>query len=198
MVKTLNLSVCPVYATLGIMCECALQQKRGITCKHNLLSVCFYDTLLVVNVLILVKKRQVQSGTRVAFFASLTNTITYLGADQDIAFDNAVSNIGNAYHPNHGTFIAPVAGVYVFTATLMREGDRSWGHFMKNRQILAKFNMPEYGDSATQTIIVELNNNDEVAVQNTYIDRAFAGDRYCTFAGFLLYEHTDDAEIVGR
>ena len=139
-----------------------------------------------------------QIGTRVAFFASLTNTTTHLGADQDIAFDNADSNIGHAYHPNHGTFIAPVAGVYVFTATLVREGDRSWGHFMKNRQILAKFNMPGGADSATQTIIVDLNKNDEVAVQNTYIDRAFAGDRYSTFAGFLLYEHTDDTEIVGK
>ena len=198
------------------MCKCALQQKRGITCKHlvsyydsctihelymhcnYLLGVCFYDTLLIVNVLILVKKRQVQSGTRVAFFASLTTTSTHLGADQDIAFDNAVSNIGHAYHPNHGTLIAPVAGVYVFTATLVRNGHKSWGHFMKNRQVLAKFNMPEDYDSASQTIIVELNKDDEVAVQNTYLDRAFAGDRYSTFAGFLLYEHMDDTEIVGK
>lgn len=69
---------------------------------------------------------------------------------------------------------------------------------MKNRQILAKFNMPEDYDSASQTIIVELNKDDEVAVQNTYLDRAFGGDQYCTFAGFLLYENTDDTEIIGK
>ena len=133
-----------------------------------------------------------------AFFASLTTRPVHLGANQDIAFDNAVTNIGNAYNPHHGVFIAPVAGVYVFTVTLRRDGDRTYAHVMKNNQILAKLDFPLHGDQVSQTVILDLNKGDDVAVQNTSTDRTFTADRYSTFSGFLLYGNTQGPQVVGR
>ena len=118
----------------------------------------------------------------------MTNNAQHLGANQDIVFENVVTNIGNAYHPHHGIFTAPVDGVYVFFVTLRRFGSSTWAHFMKNRQIMAKLSFNSINrEMGSQTIVVALNNGDDVAVQNTYTDRAFTGDHYSTFAGFLLY-----------
>ena len=60
------------------------------------------------------------SPTREAFFARSTNRTTpYLDPNQDIVFDYVVTNIGSGYHGNHGLFVAPVSGVYVFSTTLV-------------------------------------------------------------------------------
>ena len=61
------------------------------------------------------RKRQVQNTTKVAFYACLYNGTNHLGNNQDIAFENALLNIGNSYNVHHGTFVAPVHGVYVFS-----------------------------------------------------------------------------------
>ncbi|XP_053403075.1 uncharacterized protein LOC128558225 [Mercenaria mercenaria] len=135
-------------------------------------------------------------GTNVAFFASMTGYIQHLGINQDIVFDHAVTNIGNAYNQHHGTFVAPVGGTYVFSVTLLQFGENTWGHFVVNRAVVAKLLLKD-GQSASQTIVVNLSTGDDVSVQNTGTDRGFHGDRYCTFSGFLLNEDLSDTQIVG-
>ncbi|KAL4221767.1 hypothetical protein ACF0H5_020021 [Mactra antiquata] len=124
--------------------------------------------------------------TQVAFFASLTNSVTNLGANQDIPFDHVIINLGNGYNNHHGTFIAPVSGVYVFGVTLHRYGERTWAHFVVNGNVIAKFDTN--AQETSQMVIIRLQQGDDVSVQNTSPGKALAGDRYSTFCGFLLYQ----------
>ena len=137
-----------------------------------------------------------------AFFASVTNDTHILGTHQDIKFDNAVTNVGQAYNPHHGTFIAPVAGVYLFTVTLSHPYGAANGHIMKNGQILAKLSFVYYDGQSSQTVIVELEKGDDIYVENDKTDgRGIMGDRHSTFAGFLIYEHSSATAmplVVGK
>lgn len=133
---------------------------------------------------------------KVAFFAYLRYQANNLGAFQNIVFDNVVTNIGNAYNWRHGIFIAPVNGTYVFSFTLMAVGSMTWGHFVVNRQVVAKVELVEK-NASSQTIVVTLKAGDDVSVQNTYTDRTLIGDKYSTFSGFLLYEGAASNVIAG-
>jgi hypothetical protein len=125
--------------------------------------------------------------SKVAFFASVTPNLEHLGQDQDIIFDNAVTNIGNGYLPHHGTFVAPVSGTYVFSVTLNHWGAAdTWGHFVVNGSIIAKLHL--HNGQSSQMVVVYLRQGEDVSVQNTATDRVINGDRYSTFSGFLLYE----------
>lgn len=106
-----------------------------------------------------------------------------------------VTNRGNAYNGHHGTFIAPVAGTYVFSVTLHSSGAQTWGHFVVNGNILAKLHVHE--DQSTQTVVVDLKAGDDVSVQNSAPDKSLFGDRYSSFCGFLLYEDPTSSPIVG-
>ena len=50
---------------------------------------------------------------RVPFTAGLSFAKSY--NFDSIVFDNALSNVGSAYDPSTGTFVAPVSGVYAFS-----------------------------------------------------------------------------------
>jgi len=119
----------------------------------------------------------------------------HLGENQDIVFDHAVTNVGNAYNRHHGTFVAPTRGVYFFSVSLWNPGNMTWGHFMVNNDIIAKLGI--WGYQASQFIIVTLNQGDSVSVQNTALDKSFFGDYYSTFGGFLLYESETPA-LIGK
>ena len=144
------------------------------------------------------RKRRV-STQNVAFFASLTNDSLHLGINQDIAFDNAITNIGSAYNSHHGTFVAPVAGIYLFSVTVFIKDHTTWLHFVKNNQIIAKLEMNElYNHQTSHTVILEMKVGDDVSVKNTVTNRGVNGDRYSSFCGVLLFEHTAGSEIVGK
>ena len=64
-------------------------------------------------------KRQVENETPVAFLATLADHAESLGADQIIAFENVITNVGDAYNSHAGVFIAPVSGIYVFSTSIM-------------------------------------------------------------------------------
>jgi len=123
----------------------------------------------------------------------MTNSTEQLGQYQDIVFDNAVTNVGNAYNRHHGTFLAPTRGVYFFSVTLY--GSQTWGHFMVNNNVISKLKVFCYQDS--NFVIVELNQGDSVSVQNTSLDKVINGDRYSTFGGFLLFE-TEAHALIGK
>jgi hypothetical protein len=60
-----------------------------------------------------------QSTTVVAFMAYLTTHER--ATNHHIYFDDVKTNIGNAYNPRHGIFVAPVNGLYQFTITACSE-----------------------------------------------------------------------------
>ncbi|KAM4562522.1 uncharacterized protein PAE49_010959 [Odontesthes bonariensis] len=68
---------------------------------------------------------------RVAFSASLlatgSGTVGPFNAQTPLVFRHVVVNIGNAYNPNTGFFIAPVRGAYHFEFYIYGHGDPSHG-----------------------------------------------------------------------
>jgi len=54
----------------------------------------------------------------VAFMAQLSSEIKDPAIGSTIVFDNVHLNLGDAYNPANGVFVAKVAGVYVFHLTV--------------------------------------------------------------------------------
>lgn len=106
----------------------------------------------------------------VAFYAYLSNhDVASSAIHHIIVFDKAVTNVGNAYHPHSGTFIAPRSGLYVFTWTIRQDGT---SHHVT--ELLVDNNMVNsiYMDpgsvmsgSVTGTVVVHVNQGDDVLVR---------------------------------
>ena len=116
-----------------------------------------------------------QNTTPVAFTAGLSKTLTNVGSDQHIVFDNVITNVGNAYLSSHGYFIAPVRGVYIFFVSLTNIPEHSASAALyKNGQwighVLAHGTTSNSGMFVTSTLAstVQLEIGDEVWVQNRY------------------------------
>ena len=115
-----------------------------------------------------------QNMTPVAFTASLSKTLTNVGSDQHIVFDNVITNVGNAYLSSHGHFITPVKGVYIFFVSLTNVPEHSASAaLIQNGQwighVLAHGSASNSGLYVTSTLAstVQLDIGDEVWVQNT-------------------------------
>ena len=135
--------------------------------------------------------RRAENEMDVAFFATLTNHQTHVGVDQPIMFDNVVTNIGNGYHNHLGSFIAPVSGTYVFSVSLLTWAKHAHYTFSKNGTGVSKLYLDATKsgyESTSQTIVITLNQNDDVTIRNGESDGQTHGG-YSNFAGFLLYQH---------
>jgi len=104
-------------------------------------------------------------------------------------------NLGNAYRPGHGLFIAPRAGIYLFSATILtlrRDTAEVHGAITLNGNTVAiLFGESDVGkyDQGTQTVILNLKVNDEVYVRNNDYSNEFVyGGPYSSFSGVLLYD----------
>ena len=103
----------------------------------------------------------------VAFLAMLTSDVTV--HHQNILFDDVKLNIGNAYNPIHGNFIAPFNGSYLFTVSACSEN----GHFVVldfhvNTLVYDKVlaGDTQINDCSSKTILVSLTINDDVFVKH--------------------------------
>ena len=137
----------------------------------------FLVSIFLANIRLLNQLIGAISNDRVAFFARLSSHSPKLQHGQVIVFSDVLTNVGNGYHSNHGVFIAPVAGVYVFYASLHAWHRHNQARLMKNGQMLAMFDAVESGDTVSQMAIIELEAGDSVSVQNAhYSDRIFHGN----------------------
>ena len=58
---------------------------------------------------------------------------------------------------------------------------------------------PDGVAQAGQTVILQLERGEDVAVQNEdYTGIVYHGSYYCTFSGLLLYDLSDASAIVGK
>ncbi|XP_030590399.1 complement C1q-like protein 2 [Archocentrus centrarchus] len=134
---------------------------------------------------------------RVAFSASLLASGSgYVGpfnTHTPLVFRNVVSNIGNAYNPHTGFFIAPVRGAYHFEFYIGAHGHNSYpssAALVKNGQhifIAYEHQNSHYGSSANGvTLLLEV--GDVVLLRLGVNSRIFDNeDHHSTFSGHLLF-----------
>nr|XP_011427276.2 heavy metal-binding protein HIP [Crassostrea gigas] len=107
---------------------------------------------------------------RVAFYAYLsTHDTTSSAIHHIIVFDKVITNVGNAYHPHSGTFIAPRSGLYVFTWTIRQHGTSYHvTEFLVDNNIVNVIYMDPgnvMSGSVTGTVVVHVNQGDDVLVR---------------------------------
>lgn len=61
---------------------------------------------------------------RVAFFVGLNSNINGVQNDEDVKFENVITNVGDCYNPETGRFRVPVDGVYQFNIAVAAQGRR--------------------------------------------------------------------------
>ncbi|KAL4230592.1 hypothetical protein ACF0H5_010969 [Mactra antiquata] len=141
----------------------------------------------------------------IAFTAVLNHEVTNMGVDQNIVFDLVHTNIGNAYNPHHGTFVAPVTGVYVIHTTIFtRYNNIAWCEIVVNGAskagVFVKAASGQH-NSGSQMLVLRLSQGDDVAVQNIQKTDYIFSDHYVypTFSGFLLKDLSDidNTNVIG-
>ncbi|XP_052784298.1 complement C1q-like protein 4 [Mya arenaria] len=154
-------------------------------------------------------RRQLAEGTEVAFFAEVSHNVDHLGKGQAIIFDKVMTNIDSTgstggYHGASGVFTAPLAGLYVFSATVMSNYNHSF-HAVIYKEQTPLSTMWIHGgakshDSSSNTVVVSLAQGEEVTVRHIDTDHGVAGAYYggqSIFCGFLLMEHFPGSPVVG-
>lgn len=105
----------------------------------------------------------------VAFYAYFSSNIPASSAYHILAFDKVITNVGNAYHPHSGSFLAPRSGLYVFTWTI-----RLWGPRYHTTELLVNNNVVNsiylnpadtIDGGVTGTVVVHVNQGDDVLVR---------------------------------
>ncbi|XP_074536727.1 uncharacterized protein LOC141798784 [Halichoeres trimaculatus] len=134
---------------------------------------------------------------QVAFSASLlASGEGYTGpfnTETPLVFRHVISNIGNAYNPNTGFFIAPVRGAYHFEVYIASHGHASYptgAKLVKNGEIvcIAYEHQPSNFGSSAKGATLLLETGDVVFLriwQNTRIYDS--SRRHSTFSGHLLF-----------
>nr|XP_022295383.1 uncharacterized protein LOC111105398 [Crassostrea virginica] len=106
---------------------------------------------------------------RVAFYAYFSSDILASMDNYILPFNTVVTNVGNAYHPHSGTFIAPRSGLYVFTWTIRAYGSRyhSTQLLVDNNVINTIYINPNsvIDGSVTGTAVVHVDQGDDVFIR---------------------------------
>ncbi|GAA6220019.1 uncharacterized protein LOC108891676 [Lates japonicus] len=150
-----------------------------------------------------VTENQVQALRReaevkqVAFSASLlasgSGTVGPFNTHTPLVFRHVVTNIGNAYSPNTGFFIAPVRGAYHFEFYIGAHGHASHASgavLVKNGQhiFIAYEHQPSHYGSSANGVTLLLEVGDVVFLRLWANTRMFDNENHhSTFSGHLLF-----------
>ncbi|XP_029434947.1 complement C1q tumor necrosis factor-related protein 3 isoform X2 [Rhinatrema bivittatum] len=128
---------------------------------------------------------------QVAFMASMATHFS--NQNSGIIFSSVETNIGSFFDVMTGRFGAPVTGVYFFTFSMLKHEDVDdvFVYLMHNgNTIISLYSYEAKGkqDTSGNSAVLKLSKDDEVWLRMG--SGALHGDhqRYCTFAGFLLFE----------
>ncbi|XP_038126123.1 complement C1q-like protein 2 isoform X2 [Cyprinodon tularosa] len=134
---------------------------------------------------------------RVAFSASLLASggghIGPFNTQRPLVFRNVVANIGNAYNPETGFFIAPVRGAYHFEFYLHGVGHASHGTgavLVKNGNpvFIAWEHQPSYSVNPSNGLTLLLEIGDVVLLNQWQNSRIYDDqNHHTTFSGHLLF-----------
>ncbi|KAH3780914.1 cerebellin-2-like isoform X1 [Dreissena polymorpha] len=136
------------------------------------------------------QKRFVAGGT-VAFSAMKVAHQENVGIDQNIIFEQVLTNDGGGYHQNHGVFIAPQSGVYVFSSSIMcfPNGKEVLAEIVHNGNPVTRMYCQGANahDQGSQTAVIKMNAGDEAAVRNVYrADDSIWGSLFTSFSGYSI------------
>lgn len=114
-----------------------------------------------------------------------------MGTDSPLKFDAVVNNIGGAYNSATGVFTAPVSGLYVLYAKLMKHGNTPTIHWAldKSGTILCMNALDAPNnlyDKSSCLSTARLQKGEQVFVRRTDGDFVLEGSWWCSFSGYLL------------
>ncbi|KAL4237285.1 Elastin microfibril interfacer 2 [Mactra antiquata] len=139
-------------------------------------------------------KEQTHAAHAIGFTAEVSAMdVHYTVQLATILFDRVKVNVGDAYNPTTGIFVAPYAGMYVFTVT----GTSKWGKTVTleltvdgNRVAHIYSDSKNSGsyNSGTKTYVQELEKGSQVSVKmGAWINNYdLHGNGLTSFTGFLL------------
>ena len=130
----------------------------------------------------------------VAFHAVVDSNgeVPHHGVNQNLVFETVLLNINGAYHNQHGLFVAPAAGLYIFSTSVLDAGSKPLIHadLVKNGNVLARaygHGNGGYPEQGSVTVVTQLKTGDEVWVRlSCCADSPITGMRYTSFTGALL------------
>ena len=84
-------------------------------------------------------------------------------------FEKVITNVGDAYNAAHGHFIAPVKGLYLFSASIMADNNKEvWTMFMHNNKDICRIYARGTDDrhaQGSQTMILQLEKGKKKVLQ---------------------------------
>lgn len=127
----------------------------------------------------------------VAFNAVVrVGSINHVGELQTIHFDAVLLNEGNAFLTHSSIFVAPVSGLFVFSASVSASGIKEvQASIMKNSESVSRVYSyePERTDQGSVTSTLVLEAGDEVYVRCDYPPDTYVhGNGFTSFTGFLI------------
>ncbi|KAH3736860.1 hypothetical protein DPMN_043435 [Dreissena polymorpha] len=126
----------------------------------------------------------------VAFTAIKETTQNNIGVNQNIIFEHVILNEGGAYHAQHGIFVAPVSGYYLFATSLLHPqiNQPLRGGLMHNGNLVAiAYATENIWAQGSQTVVLKITTGDEVWIKNLDFEHEVVnGDAYSSFSGVIL------------
>lgn len=130
----------------------------------------------------------------VAFYAYLSSDAPASVAHHIILFDTVITNVGNAYHPHMGTFIAPRSGLYVFTWTIRLYGNAYFTTQLVVNNVVVNWiffgTHNNIDGSVTGTAVVHVNQGDDALIRTGQSHHSGSiisnNDGKSSFAGWIL------------
>ena len=141
------------------------------------------------------------SSNRLGFTAYETSTLTSYLSGERIDFPDTVVNLGNHYDTFTGIFRCPFDGFYLFSASVMSNGEDEFvAEIMKGGVLLVS----AYADGlpadvsvtrhqATQVALTECSVGEQVWLEAGVSGTLYSGtQRYATFTGVILSQYDTD------